>query len=131
MIALFSTFLSDGIGHGEDLLIKNHYALAGYGWFLYMVGKLWYYRNDYDKNHDGLGWLEIVAFTRQNWISFFFAAMLAFILVPFAPRLWLWGTELFDKDWPVTDLVYLLVGAFILVVQLVVDYLKKKLGTGK
>lgn len=126
MIHIFN-FLSDGLNGNEDFLITNHYALAAYGWLLYMVGKLWYYRKEYDPNHDGLGWGEIKVFFRKNWIAFLFAAMLGLILVPFAPRLWVWGTGLFEvsRSWPVTDLVYLLVGAFILVVQLVIDRLKK------
>lgn len=121
---------TDGIGGHEEFLITNHYALAAFGWFVYMVGKLWYYRDKYDTNNNGLGLKEVGVFFRMNWIAFFFAALLAFILVPFAPNLWNWTTDSFEvsKDWPVTDLVYLLVGGIILGLQLIIDWIKRKKG---
>jgi len=116
--------------HAEhnNLVFNNHYVLAGFGWLLYMVGKLWYYRNEYDTNDDGLGWSEVGAYFRKNWIVGLFNGMLIVIAVPFAPQFWSWGTGLFEasQDWEFTDLVYVLAGGFILVIQIIVDWVRSK-----
>lgn len=112
----------------HSLIIKNHYVLAGFGWLLYMVGKLWYFRNEYDTNNDGLGLAEVGSYFRKNWIVGLFNGMLIVVAVPFAPQFWNWGTGLFDvsKDWEFTDLVYILAGGFILVIQIIVDWVRSK-----
>ena len=111
-------------------LLQNPYALAAYGWTLYMVGKLWYYRDVYDTNKDGLGWSEIQVFLRRNWVAFLFNAMLIAVFTPYVPDLWMWSMDLFNRTWPMTKVAYILEGGFILVVQLAIDYVKRKTSNG-
>lgn len=120
------SMLTDGLNEGDSFLITNHYALASYGWCLYSVGKLWYYRDVYDTNKDGLGLVEIGAFFKQNWISMLFNAMLLLVLVPYTPWVWERGMELSNKDWPMTDLAYILTGNIIILVQIIIDFVKRK-----
>jgi hypothetical protein len=122
--------MTEIIPEHEHFLLDNNYALAAFGWALYMVGKLWYYRDVYDTNHDGLGLNEIGVYLRRNWISFLFNAMLIIIFTPYVPDLWLWAMDLFGKEWPMTRAAYILEGGLILIVQLIIDWVKNKKGGG-
>lgn len=110
-----------------------HYGLAGFGWLLYVVGKLYVTSAKYDTNDDGLSWDEVQKYIKKNWIAFLFNAMLLAIAVPYAQDWWPIITGLFDfsKGWEFTELVYVLAGSFILVVQILIDIVTWKLGTMK
>ncbi len=128
LVSFIMVLASPNTHEEHSMILKNHYVLAGFGWLLYMVGKLWYFRNEYDTNNDGLGAAEVGSYFRKNWIVGLFNGMLIVIAVPFAPQFWNWGTGLFDasKDWEFTDLVYILAGGFILVIQIIVDWVRSK-----
>lgn len=130
VITIFN-FLQEEEGHKHiKFFIKNHYGQAAFGWLVYMVGKLWWYRNEYDENNDGLGWSEVVVFGRKNWITGLFNALLIAIGVPYAPEIWDLAMELvvhfnfLEKPWRFGDGVYIGMGALVLVVQLVIDVIR-------
>ena len=106
-----------------------NYTLAGFGWWLYIVGRLFFDRKKYDKDDNGLGWEEVKAYLKMNWIAFLFNGMLLIIIVPYTEILWYWGIGFFEisKDWIFNDLAYVLAGSFILVVQIIIDIVRWKL----
>ena len=106
--------------------IFEQYLLAGFGWLLYMVGKLWYFRKEYDPNNDGLGWNEVQRYLKKNWIVGLFNLLLLVVVVPYAEDIWSWGMNFWGKDWAFSDFVYVLAGSFILVIQIIIDFVRSK-----
>jgi len=106
--------------------IMIHYGQAAFGWALYMVGKLWWYRDVYDADHNGLGLKEVGVYVKKNWITALFNGMLLVVTVPYAEWLWATAMDIFKKDWPFNDFVYVLAGGFILAIQLIADFVRAK-----
>jgi len=130
LLILFFTGLAIMVSNVATAPAKGlvfHYLLAGFGWFLYLVGKLWYFRDHYDTNNDGLDGREVKRYLQKDWISFLFNAMLLAIVVPYAPEIWTFIMQLAGKEYPFREFVYVLAGGFILVVQIAIDVVKSKL----
>ncbi len=107
--------------------LLGKYGLALFGWLTYMVGKMWYTSDSYDKDQDGMSLAEVRLFMKKNWVAGLFNMMLLIIAVPYAHEIWDFAMQITGKNWPFSEFIYVLIGSAILFLQIFIDIVKWRL----
>ena len=106
----------------ESIWFMNHFFLGYLGWFFWALRQLRNYKNKLDESQKKFYFKK---FIMEAWDDYLYSGVAVFILVLFAPTIWSYIIIALDKDYPFTDLMYLGVGPFVVLIDFIVEKFTK------
>ena len=100
----------------------DHFFLGYLGWFFWAVRQLRQYKNKLDAAKRPFSFKK---FFMEAWDDYIYTSVAVFILVLFAPEIWNIVLKIGGWDIPFTDLMYVGVGPFVVLVDYFVEKFRK------
>ena len=100
----------------------DHFFLGYLGWFFWAIRQLRQYKNKLDAESRPFSFKK---FFREAWDDYIYTGVAVFILVLFAPEIWSLVLKIGGWDIPFTDLMYVGVGPFVVLVDYLVEKFRK------